>query len=156
MPVDISVLSRAVSPERTVLILGSGASIPSSAPSGQELADELASRFGVGVGLGLTLSQVATLIERRHSRRELVEFICRRVEKLQPTGGLLSIPLFGWASIFSTNYDDLVEKAFRKANIPVIVYSSNYDFHASGLSNAQSLFKFHGTIWKDESLGTKK
>ncbi len=156
MPIDLSVLCRQISPEQTVLIFGAGASIPSGAPSGQQLAHELETKFRIGQGLGLSLSDLSTLIERRISRRELVEFICNRIAKLQPTGGLLNIPTFGWASIFSTNYDDLVEKAFKKANVPLTVYSSNYDFRGAGEKSAQSLYKFHGTIWKDDSLGDKE
>lgn len=156
MPIDLSVLCRQVSPEDAVLILGAGASIPSGGPSGQELSDALSDHFNIGAGLGLSLSDLTTLIERRRTRRELVEYICRKVEKLQPAGGLLNLPLFGWASIFTTNYDDLVEKSFRKSSIPLSVFSSNYDFQASGETNGQSLFKFHGTIWKDDSLGHKE
>lgn len=156
MPIDLSVLCRHLAPENAILIFGAGASIPSGGPSGPQLADSLSEQFGIGKDLGLSLTDLSTLIERRCSRRELVEFICRKVEKLQPTGGLLNIPLFGWASIFTTNYDDLVEKAFKRSGIPLTVYSSNYDFQASGETNGQSLFKFHGTIWKDESLGQKE
>lgn len=156
MPIDLSVLCRQVTPENAVLILGAGASIPSGGPSGQELANELSDHFQIGKGLGLSLSDLTTLIERRRTRRELVEFICKRVERLQPTGGLLNLPMLGWSSIFSTNYDDLVEKAFKKTSIPLSVYSSNYDFTAAGEAPGQSLYKFHGTIWKDESLGFKE
>lgn len=156
MPIDLTVLSRQVAPESAVLILGAGASIPSGAPSGQQLSDELSNHFNIGVGQGLTLSDLTTLIERRRSRRELVEFICRRIERLQPTGGLLSIPLFEWASIFTTNYDDLVEKAFGKSKNALNIYSSNYDFQVSGETSGQSLYKFHGTLWRDESLGFKE
>lgn len=156
MPIDLSVLTRQVLPENTVLVLGAGASIPSGAPSGSELARALEDHFSVGKGLGLSLSDLSTLVERRASRRDLVDFICSKIETLKPTGGILNIPSFCWASIFTTNYDDLVEKSFKKANIPLSVYSSNYDFWPTGENNHQSLFKFHGTLRKDESLGHKE
>lgn len=114
MPIDISVLARQITPMNTVLVLGAGASLPSGAPSGKELAADLEAKFKVGQGLNLSLSDLATLIEKRVNRRELIDYICDRVEGLTPTGGILSIPLFDWAAIFTTNYDQLVERATIK------------------------------------------
>ncbi|WP_273771993.1 SIR2 family NAD-dependent protein deacylase [Brucella intermedia] len=156
MTIDISVLARQIAPQNTVLVLGAGASIPSGAPSGKELAKDLEAKFKVGEGLGLSLSDIATLIERRVNRRELIEFICNKVENITPSGGILSIPLLDWAAIFTTNYDTLVEKAFKKSGVSLSVYSSNYDFSKSSNSNSQSLYKFHGTAGKDDSLGFKE
>ncbi len=156
MTIDISVLARQIAPQNTVLVLGAGASIPSGAPSGKELAKDLEAKFKVGEGLGLSLSDIATLIERRVNRRELIEFICNKVEDITPSGGILSIPLLDWAAIFTTNYDTLVEKAFKKSGVPLSVYSSNYDFSKSSNSNSQSLYKFHGTAGRDDSLGFKE
>lgn len=149
MPIDLTVLSRQIQPERTVLILGAGASIPSGAPTANDLKDELGQHFSIENHTRFSLSDLATIIEAKFDRRQLVDFIRKRIQRLQPTGGLLSIPLFPWGAIFSTNYDDLVEKAYRRCDKHLRVYSSNHDFHGAGMKDEQELLKFHGTIEKD-------
>lgn len=156
MTIDLSILCRQLEPQNTTLVLGAGASIPSGAPSGAQLARDIEDEFQVGQSLNFNLADICTLVERRRDRRSLIEFICKKIEKLQPTGGLLSLPRFPWAGIFSTNYDDLVEKSYQKSSKRINVYSSNYDFRANGAVDHQSLYKFHGTLWKDESLGHRE
>jgi len=149
MPINIEILARQIEPEKTALVLGAGASIPSGAPTGNELRDQLGQEFGIDSYQSFGLADLSTIIEARRERYQLVRAIRKRIQNLQPTGGLMSLPLFEWASIFSTNYDDLVEKSFKKHGKPLRVYSSNHDFHGEGVTGEQELFKFHGTIEKD-------
>lgn len=153
MPLDLTVLARQVEPEKTTLILGAGVSIPSGAPSGQQLRDELGHEFGIEGFESFDLADLCTIIESKRERFPLIQFVRKRIAKLQPTGGLLSLPLFEWGGIFSTNYDDLVEKAYKRSNKPLRVISTNHDFHGDGLTNEQVLYKFHGTIDKDVATG---
>ena len=153
MTIDISILARQLDPEATVLVLGAGASIPSGAPAGNDLRDQLGQEFAINSYQSFGLADLTTIIEARRDRSQLVHAIRKRISKLQPAGGLLSLPLFDWASIFTTNYDDLVEKAFAKYNKSLRVYSSNHDFQGTGITGEQELFKFHGTISKDVCEG---
>lgn len=153
MPIDINILARQIEPQKTALILGAGASIPSGAPTGNELRDQLGQEFSIDGYQSFGLADLSTIIEAKRERYQLVRAIRKRIQNLQPTGGLMSLPLFEWASIFTTNYDDLVEKAFKKHNRPLKVYSSNHDFHGAGITGEQELFKFHGTIEKDVCEG---
>ena len=154
MAIDINILTRQIDPEKTVLVLGAGTSIPSGAPTGNGLRDQLGLEFGINGYDSFGLPDLATIIVARNERYQLVRSIRKRISPLQPTGGLMTLPLFGWASIFTTNYDDLIEKAYRKRNLPIRVYSSNHDFHGDGIRGEQELFKFHGTIDKDVSDGS--
>lgn len=155
MAIDIKILAREIKPEKTILMLGAGASIPSGAPSGEELRDRLGQEFKIDNFDDFDLADLATVIEAKRDRNCLIKSLRKHIARLQPTGGLMSIPLFDWASIFTTNYDDLVEKAYRKSNKSLRVYSSNYDFHGKGSTEEQELFKIHGTIEKDVSDGWK-
>lgn len=153
MTIDISILARQIVPEETAIVLGAGASIPSGAPSGDELRNSLGQEFQIDNYANFSLSDLASLIEGRRDRSSLIQALRRRIANLQPTGGLLSLPLYPWASIFTTNYDDLLEKAFSRSHKELKVYSSNFDFQAGGLTAEQSLYKFHGTVEKDISDG---
>ncbi|MBB35389.1 MAG: hypothetical protein CME88_02805 [Hirschia sp.] len=153
MTIDLNVLCRRTNPEQTVLLFGSGASVPSGAPTSVQLVAELASHFAIDGGETLDLADITTIIDSRSQRRELIEFISNRLSRLEPTRGLLSLPQFEWAALFTTNYDELIEKTYRRFKTPLNCYSSNFDFKASKDNQSTSLYKLHGTINQDTSLG---
>ena len=127
MTIDLNVLCRRTNPEQTVLLFGSGASVPSGAPTSVQLVAELASHFAIDGGETLDLADITTIIDSRSQRRELIEFISNRLSRLEPTRGLLSLPQFEWAALFTTNYDELIEKTYRRFKTPLNCYSSNFD-----------------------------
>ena len=65
------------------------------------------------------------------------------------------MPLYEWKSIFTTNYDRLIEDSYQRRTRPVAVYSSNFDFGPKADPRAIQLFKLHGTIEKDISDGDR-
>lgn len=154
MAIDLTILARQIEPQNTTLVLGAGASIPSGAPTGEELRDYLGSKFQITNYQNFSLADLTTIIEAKTNRADLVKAVRERIKKLQPTGGLLSLPMFDWSSIFSTNYDDLVEKSYKKQNKLLRVFSSNHDFQGTGITAEQELFKFHGTIDQDVCDGS--
>jgi hypothetical protein len=66
---------------------------------------------------------------------------------------LLNLPLYNWKSIFTTNFDNLIEQCYSRREMPVTVYTSNFDFTIPDNPTAPKLFKLHGTIEKDEIDG---
>jgi hypothetical protein len=64
VPVELSVLTRDIDPERTVLIFGAGSSIPSGAPSVGQLQEHFAKKFNVS-NIGYTLAEQTGIIENR-------------------------------------------------------------------------------------------
>ena len=153
MPISIGQVLDNINPERTVLLFGSGSSIPSGAPSGPDICSHLARKFAIDLD-DLTLAELTDIIQNRHSRSELIASIRELFEGLRPTGGLLSLPRFRWRSIFTTNYDDLIEQVFKRANEPLSVYTSNFDFGIHDVPGLR-LMKLHGTIDEDVSDGGK-
>lgn len=149
---SVEALAKKIKPEQTVLLLGAGASVPSGAPSGAELATYLARKL-TPVPAGQELSEIATIFENRTSRRELVEALQKRLQKLDPTGGLLLLPEMNWRSIYSTNFDLLIEKAYQRSGKDLAVVRSNYDWQ-KGLDGTV-LYKIHGCLTQDNGLGHK-
>lgn len=152
MPISVDQLVEQINPERTVLLLGSGASIASGAPSAMDIRKHLANRFKFQSS-DLNLRELAAIIEKRQSRSELIEVMRELFVGIRPTGGLLTIPRFKWKGIYTTNYDNLIEQAFKRTNEPLSVYSSNFDFGADELPGSLRLMKLHGSIEKDISDG---
>ena len=153
MPIDLNILCRDIKPEKTVLLFGAGSSIPSGGLTGAQLSKQICDKFGVDYDPTLLLSDIATLAELRRSRRELILFLREKFESLLPTRGLLNLPQYPWKDLFTTNYDNLIEVAFAKNNKGLKVISSNFDFQGDELARVTNLFKLHGTLAHDRSMG---
>ena len=84
----------------------------------------------------------------------MIEELQTQFRGLKPSGAILNLPLYDWKSIFTTNYDELIEDTYRRKGRLLAVYTTNHDFgvHPSG---AVPLFKLHGTIGKDIAFGDK-
>ena len=152
MPIGVARLADSIDPDKTVLLFGAGSSVPSGALTATELARQLANTFNLNAE-GYSLSEIASLIEQQTTRRELIDALRALFKGIRPTGGLLNLPLYKWRSLYTTNYDDLVEQCYQRRSRDLIVYSSNFDFTVHDSSDATKLFKLHGTIEKDVADG---
>lgn len=149
MPTDLGFVVQSLKLERTILLFGAGSSIPSGAPSVGQLQKAFERRFAVSA-TDYSLSEQAGIIEQKiHDRRLLVEALRDEFKGLKPLGSILNLPLYPWKSIFTTNYDELIEQSYNHRNSPLNVYSSNFDFGKSRNPESTPLFKLHGTIWQD-------
>ncbi|SFU01900.1 SIR2 family protein [Sedimentitalea nanhaiensis] len=142
-----------VDPEKTVLLFGAGASIPSGAPGVDALVKHFADKYDLDHELDL--AEITFLAEKKTSRRKVITDLRRFFPHVKPKGGLLKIPRWRWKGIYTTNYDTLVEQAFERANKKCRVYSSNFDFHIDEEEFHCEFFKIHGTIDKDVSDGNQ-
>jgi hypothetical protein len=151
--ISVERLAEEMRPENTILLFGAGASIPSGAPSTAQIITHLAKRFGIS-NTSFSLSETASLIERKANRKDLIAELRSLFAKLSPTRGLLNLPLFDWKSLYTTNYDTLIEQSYQRYGRELVVYSSNFDFTTHEKHGATKLFKLHGTIEKDVSDGS--
>lgn len=136
----------------TTLFLGAGASIPSGAPSGPSLADDLTIRFFEGER-PRQLSDISGRVELKYGRPELVKFLRSKLEPLEPSNTLLQLPSFNFSNIFTTNYDLLVEKAFERSGVDLPIVRSNKDYAFDHRQYNTVLFKLHGCITEDRADG---
>src|SRR5579862_5314930 len=148
MTIELSRFVDAVDPANTVLLFGAGSSIPSGAPSAADLQNHLSKTFSVP-DRGFTLSEVATLVEQRYGRQTLIAAVREQLTRVKPTRGLLNLAIYPWKSLFTTNYDDLIEQCYQHRSQHLTVYSSNFDFTLHDNPLATKLFKLHGTVDKD-------
>lgn len=148
MTVSIEQLAEEINPAKTALLLGAGSSIPSGAPTGVELAQYLANDVGEKDISGLSLSEVASLIELKHDRPTLINSLRKKIYPLSPSGGVVDLPLYKWKDIYTTNYDNIIEKSYAGRKSEYVVISTNYDFGRID-DIKQNIFKIHGTIDKD-------
>ena len=113
---EFQVLLRRMQEVPPVLFLGAGASMPALAPSGKEFMDLIKERFSEldFEGTGENLLEVCQVIDDEGFRVDLEQFVEEKLYGLRPSRAHLAIPHFEWAAIFTTNYDTLVEDAYRE------------------------------------------
>lgn len=152
MPISLNELVDSLRKD-PALLLGAGASVPSGAPAGKALAEKLWENVAKIEPISDDLLETTSILCRRHGRSVVVEEIKKILSRLKPTGGLLGLPTIEWGAIFTTNFDQLVEAAFRRHEKPLAVFRSNYDFTRKEDASGCRLYKLHGCISQDRSAG---
>ena len=152
MSTDLAQIASELRPENTVLFFGSGTSLSSHAPSVKALMEQLESAFKINQN-GYSLREYSSILEERFDRKRLIFELRKLFAGLRPTGSLLNLPLFSWKSIYTTNYDTLIEDAYRTKKIDYSCYESNFDFTVHNKPSAVHIFKLHGSIDKDITDG---
>lgn len=155
MPISVDEIIKSLQPKRTILLFGSGSSIPSNAPSVQDLQKHFEQRFGVSASQYSLAEQTSIIEVSTRDRRSLIAELRTKFRGLEPTGALLNLPLLPWKSIFTTNYDTLIEDSYKRRSAPYAVYSCNFDFGMDRDPDAIQIFKIHGTVEKDVTDGSK-
>ena len=142
------------------LFLGAGASLSSGAPSGAELVDKIKTEFNDidFTDIGSNLLDICQEIEEEGRRPEIDRYINGLFYGLKPKNSHLSLPRYPWPVMFTTNYDDLIEKSFEeffsnngaKARkcIPIIRGDRTYNLNRK--SEEVLLFKIMGDFKRDD------
>ena len=142
---------------QVVLVLGAGASFgargpdDSGAPSGRDLARLLSREFLGGEYSDRPLSEVADLAISETDVSTVQGFIECRLRPLEPAPFHHIIPTFRWYGLATTNYDLILEKAYRPSAHRVqkiACFVSNYDRVEDKVRSADHvlLIKLHGCI----------
>ena len=138
---------------RCILFLGSGASKEAGAPTSAQLAAELADRYLDGHHRSEPLAKVAVYIEHKPGagRRLVLDHVVKRLSNLSPVKAHDVLTQYPWTAIFTTNYDLLIESAYKKSSVQkqIISVLSSSDLSMQlyySHSNAVFLYKLHGCI----------
>ena len=122
--------------------------MPSGAPTGGKLAEEISVEVR-GRVISSDLQELSTILDRSVGREALVAAVRKRLKDLQPAGGMLALPEYPWHAIYTTNFDRLVEVAYRRVHKPLVVIRSDYDYPKLEQNEGTPLFKIHGCISED-------
>ncbi len=88
-------------------------------PLGHELRDILCDEFLGGQCKGNSLDEVASFVENERSRNILERFISDLFRPFRPGAGHMLLPQFRWRSLFTVNFDLLVENAYHETTSPL-------------------------------------
>lgn len=150
---------------RAVLFLGSGALFGAklleerTIPLGDDLKDLLNNEFLEGQFPNESLMYVSEMAISSYSLREVQNFIAEYFTGIQPASFHLTLPLFKWPAIFTTNYDRLIETCYQQVNGRVqnikTFISDAEDIQKTVLAEREIPYiKLHGCITRtnDENL----
>lgn len=150
---NLSALLSRIDIKKTVLLLGAGASRSSGAPIALDLCRHLEEKLASGSKISDDLSEVAGILEHRYGRKSIVDAVVSKLSGLNPDGGVLALAEYPWKSIYSTNYDRLIELAFESKGKKIGVVRSNFDWEKTHDPTVVPLFKIHGCVSQDRAYG---
>lgn len=116
-----SFLVRQIERGEVVLYLGAGASIGATHPKnhtvpiGVKLANLISDEFLDGEKYNNNLMWVSQLAAQNASYSQVQHFIADYLRDFEPASFHLEIPTYKWKQIVTVNYDDIIEKAYRKS-----------------------------------------
>lgn len=102
-----------------VLFVGAGIGYSCARPDGapmpdaRQLAGELASEFAIDAASDPDLPKVAQVVELRKGRAALNSFLSERLAGFEPNDSLKWLLNLPWKSIFTTNYDRVLQRCFE-------------------------------------------
>jgi DNA replication protein DnaC len=141
---------------RVVLFLGAGASHAAGGPTGKKLTEMIKEKFtNIDQSLNNFIDVCQDVIDTLpYSRNELEEFIRNNLNTLQPINTHKIMTKYDWAAIFTTNFDDLIEVAYRieshRLKLCQPIYSEHFQVNPSDRSKV-CLFKIMGSIAATET-----
>lgn len=115
IPDEASDLFEKLRHNKVTLFIGNGASIDAGGPSTVRIVTDIKSKFKNATYSSNDFIQTCTDVMETSltSRKDLDQVIVQSLYDLKPSTFHLELPLSIWPAIFTTNYDDLIEKAYR-------------------------------------------
>ena len=139
---------------RCVLFLGAGATIESGGCTGEELKDYIFCNLGdTGIDNTSSLAYYTQELVEHGYRDEIERVVRNRFKGLKPSDRFCKLTNIPWKAIYTTNYDDLVEKAYEKNHFFNCVVNTATAFNTTYGDVDIPLYKINGDINTHYSLG---
>jgi hypothetical protein len=143
-------IAKEIGKGRAVLFLGAGASAAAGAPLEKELVDSIKQKFPkIDSNLKSLLEICQDYLETPgYNLKELEDFITQKLGVYEPTSTHIAMTKYNWPAIFTTNFDDLIETAYRNnKNRLKPCYVVSYPSESPIVDHSKVyLFKLMGTI----------
>jgi len=143
---------------KAVLFLGAGASRgavaatpPEEPPPGKELGRLLSAKFLGGDSTDRSLSLIGEYCIAESDLRTVQHYIAEIFNRFTPSATQKAIADFRWAALVTTNYDQIIEKAYAEnkdrlqSPVPILRSSDRVDYELRA-PDAVPLLKLHGCV----------
>lgn len=151
-------LKQALENGSCVLFIGAGMGYHMLDPEGNTIPDAtrlakmLAEKFDVPTSGDYDLAKISQYVEvKKKGRQELVAFIQGCLAQATPDKYMMWIPSIKWRAIFTTNYDNTIQKAFDLHESPIQNYVTIT--RSTGIKHFNSdfevpIFHLHGALFE--------
>ncbi|EIT8990233.1 SIR2 family protein, partial [Listeria monocytogenes] len=129
------------------IFAGAGLSIPSGAPSWKDLLRDIAYELELNVDKETDLISLAQYYINKRSKAQIGDLISSNFgNHLKCTINQQLIAQLPIDTIWTTNYDELLENAFKNEHKKIAVKRSVKDFSIVGTRNDATIYKMHGCV----------
>lgn len=136
--------------KKCVLFLGAGATRESGGVLGNELGKHIYNTIGdIGIEYKENLAKYTQTLVNSGYRDEIECIVRNRFSSLKPSLSFSKIATIPWKAIYTTNYDDLVEKSYAKQHFYKCIVSSPIVMRETNGGIEIPLYKINGDINTD-------
>lgn len=120
-------------------------------PLGSELATEIAAHFKIDTEGSSDLAKVSQVVEiRNRGRKELNSFLQKRLTGITPNEDVCWLTTRPWRAIFTTNYDDGLERAYELNEKPLqnpVIATATADVRTINPMVEVPIYHLHGALF---------
>lgn len=133
--------------KKCILFLGAGATKESGGALGNELGKYIYNQIGdIGVDYKENLGRYTQLLVNKGYRDEIERLVRKRFSSLKPSPSFCNLAHIPWKAIYTTNYDDLVEKAYSKQRYYHYEVKTSLSIEQNNSNADIPIYKINGDI----------
>ena len=133
--------------KKCILFLGAGATKESGGALGNELGKYIYNQIGdIGIDYKENLGRYTQLLVNKGYRDEIERLVRKRFSSLKPSPSFCNIAHIPWKAIYTTNYDDLVEKAYSKQRYYHYEVKTSLSIEQNNSNADIPIYKINGDI----------
>lgn len=133
--------------KKVILFLGAGATVESGGTLGCDLAKYIYDEIGeTGVLLNNNLARYTQALVSKGYRQDIEKIVRKKFGSLKPSEQFANIANIPWKAIYTTNYDDLIEKSYDLQKYYECVVENLERPQYTYSHNQIPLFKINGDI----------
>lgn len=161
MDAKIQKLTKLISEQKLIPFIGAGFSVSSGLPSSEQLIEHLITSFNIERKLltnNINLWQLAEYLKIINDndispvKNEIQQLFNADKIDISKAYSHLSLAKLGFSSIYTSNYDCLIEKTFSYLHLPYYSIVTTADIVRSAASSSTQIVKFHGSIEELNSI----
>lgn len=153
MPQALTNIAQRIINNECSLFVGAGLSINSNLPSWHQLLKPCADELGIKIESKSDLLSLAQFYANRKSESDLKRIVNEQIDLLVKTTPLHeALVSAGFNSIWTTNYDQLIEQSLQNVNIAYSTVASDYDLATVSYEGRVNVYKINGDIGKRDTM----